>query len=93
MKKSTIVSEVIESTKLPKKDVVLVIDTMLDVITDSLRAGDSVSISGFGSFLLVERKAKELFLPGTTTKVYVAAKRAVRFRPSKRLKETIEEVS
>lgn len=92
MKKSTIISEITEKTNLPKKEVVLVVDTMLDVITTSLKEGDSVSISGFGSFLLVERKPKELYLPGTKNKVYVKAKRAVRFRPSKKLKDLIEEV-
>jgi len=90
LKKSTIINDIIQTTKLPKKDVVTVVDTMLDLITESLKEGESVSLSGFGSFLLVERKPKELYLPGSNEKVYVKAKRAVRFRPSKKLKEAIE---
>ena len=89
LKKSTIANSIAQKYDFSEKKVLDVIDTMLEIITESLVEGDSVAISGFGSFVLEKRKSKTLFLPGTKQKVLVKEKKIVKFRPSKKLKEQI----
>ena len=91
MKKSNLIDEIYRATNYTKKDITLVVDTMFDIIKKCLQEGESVSISKFGSFTLIDRKAKELYIPGTTNKVYVKAKKAVKFKPSIKLKDAVEQ--
>jgi nucleoid DNA-binding protein len=90
MKKSNLIDEIYKTTDFTKKDITLVVDTMFDIIKKCLQDGEAVSISKFGSFVLTDRRAKELYIPGTTNKVYVKAKRAVKFKPSIKLKDAVE---
>ena len=91
MKKSVLINEVSEKTGLSRKETELVINTMLDTIVDSLKHKEAVSFLGFGSFEPVKKNAREIYIPGTTTKVQVAEKYGVRFKPGKTLKKQIQE--
>lgn len=91
MKKSMLIQEIAEKTGLPKSEVEVVINSMLESIVDVLKAREAVSFIGFGSFVPVKKNAREIYIPGTTKKVQVEEKYSVRFKPSKKLKTTIEE--
>ncbi len=91
MKKSMLVQQIAEKTALPKSEVEIIINTMLDVITDALKNREAVSFIGFGSFVPVKKNSREIYIPGTTKKVKVQEKYGIRFRPSKKLKMIIEE--
>ncbi len=91
MKKSMLVAEIAEKTGLPKGEVEVIINSMLDSITDALKAREAVSFIGFGSFVPVKKNAREIYIPGTTNKVKVEEKYGVRFKPSKKLKSIIEQ--
>ena len=90
MKKTTIISEIQAKTNFPYKDIENVVNTTLQVILDCLKEGESVSIYGFGSFKIYKRKAKEVYVPGTKNKVLLKEKNAVKFIPSNKLKELVE---
>ncbi|NPA28112.1 MAG: HU family DNA-binding protein [Epsilonproteobacteria bacterium] len=90
MKKSMLVQQIAQKTGLPKSEVEIIINTMLDTITESLKAREAVSFIGFGSFVPVKKNAREIYIPGTTTKVKVEEKYGVRFKPSKKLKAILE---
>jgi len=92
MKKSTMINKIYQDTDMPESDIELVVNAALEIITDTLKSGDSVSLYGFGSFSLVKRKAKELYVPGTQTKIKVPEKRAIKFTPSNKLKSYIETI-
>ncbi len=91
MKKSVLINEVAEKTGLPRKETELVINTMLDTIVDALKNKEPVSFLGFGSFEPVKKNARDIYIPGTTTKVHVEEKYGVRFKPGKTLKKKIQE--
>ncbi|MBT3368817.1 MAG: HU family DNA-binding protein, partial [Nitrospina sp.] len=52
--------------------------------------GDSVSLIGFGSFKVVDRAAREGRNPSTGEKIQIPASKAVKFTPSKVLKERVQ---
>ncbi len=58
-------------------------------ITESLRRGEKVNFSGFGSFEVKERKARKGRNPKTGEEVAIPPKRRVKFNPSKRLKNIL----
>ncbi|NPA50398.1 MAG: HU family DNA-binding protein [Epsilonproteobacteria bacterium] len=89
MKKSVLIAEVAKKTGLPKKETELVVNTMLDIIVDTLKKKEPVSFLGFGSFEPVKKNPRDIYIPGTTKKVHVEAKYGVRFKPGKTLKEII----
>ena len=66
------------------------LDCMIDAITKSLKKGRSVSLSGFGTFSLVQRQARTGRNPRTGLPIQIQASKTVRFKPSKELKETFD---
>ncbi len=93
MKKSVLITEVAKKTGISREETELVINTLLDSIVDSLKNKEAVSFLGFGTFEPVVKNAREIYIPGTTTKVQVAQKNGVRFKPGKTLKKAIQEES
>lgn len=91
MKKSMLINDIADKTGIPKSEVEVIINSMLDSITDALKAREAVSFIGFGSFVPVKKNAREIYIPGTTKKVQVEEKYGIRFKPSKKLKSVIEE--
>lgn len=60
MLKRDLVDEVSNRTMLNRREVKLVLNTIIDVIEDALREGKKVKISGFGSFSLVRRRGRRV---------------------------------
>ena len=64
-------------------------DSLFAIIKAALQKGDAVTISGFGSFKVVERKARKGRNPRTGEEIQILASRAVKFTPGKALKESV----
>jgi DNA-binding protein HU-beta len=64
-------------------------DGLFTLLAETLKKGDSVAISGFGSFKVVERKARKGRNPRTGEEIRIPASKAVKFTPGKALKERL----
>jgi nucleoid DNA-binding protein len=91
MKKSMLIQELVKNHNLSNKEMELIINDFFDIIIRSLRNKEPVSLIGFGSFVPVKRKEREVYLPGTTTKVKIKSKYGIKFRPSKKLQKLLEQ--
>ena len=89
MTKAELVDEVSKNSDLNKKDAEVIVQTVLDSIVDSLKAGEKVELRGFGSFRLRSRASRQGRNPKTGEKVFVPAKRVPYFKPGKELKVLI----
>jgi len=89
MTKAERVDEVSKNSDLNKKDAEVIVQTVLDSIVDSLKAGEKVELRGFGSFRLRNRASRQGRNPKTGEKVFVPAKRVPYFKPGKELKALI----
>ena len=89
MTKSDLIAQVAEQTSLTKKDSAAAIDAVFASITAALTQGDGLSITGFGSFAISDRAAKEGRNPKTGEKMAIAASKAVKFKPGKALKDSV----
>jgi nucleoid DNA-binding protein len=76
--------------ELTQQDVLEVIQTLIEEITDSLAQGDTVVMRNFGAFQVREMKAKIGRNPKDPEKdVPIPARAAVKFKPGKEMKEKV----
>lgn len=88
--KDALVNSISTKSELSKKDVETVIDTMVEEITNSLRAGDKVTLTGFGTFKVSNRAAREGINPQTKAKIQIPAMTVPKFTAGKALKEAVK---
>ena len=91
MTKADLVEEVSRITELTRKDSEVIVDQLFDSVIKALKAGDKLEVRGFGSFRVRQRNARVGRNPKTGEKVEVPAKRVPYFKPSKELKDLIND--
>lgn len=85
-----IVTLISEQARIPKQKAEVILNAVFDFgIVKQLEEGKTVSISGFGKFLPVERAARVGRNPQTGEELQIEEKTAIRFKPSSKLKSKI----
>ena len=87
--KADLIEEVLRITELPRKESETIVETIFDSIIQSLQQGQKIEIRGFGSFRTRERRGRVGRNPKTGAKVEVPAKKIPFFKPSKELKDFV----
>src|SRR5215813_3158488 len=87
--KADLIEEVLRITELPRKESETIVETIFDSIIASLQKGDKIEIRGFGSFRTRPRRGRVGRNPKTGEKVEVPAKKIPFFKPSKELKDFV----
>ncbi len=90
MNKVELTEEVSGKTGLTKRTSREAIDAIISAITDSLTREEKVTLVGFGTFQVMERKARKGVNPQTGQTIEIPTKRVPKFRPGKSLREVIE---
>lgn len=90
MTKNDLVDIVARKAHLTKKAARESVDVLLDEVIRSLKKGEKVVLSGFGTFKVVSVKDKPVIVPGTGERKVVKAHRAARFTPGKPLKKIVK---
>jgi len=91
MTKAELIDEVSRVVELTRKESEVIVEAVFESIVRSLRTGDKIEIRGFGSFRTRERQARIGRNPKTGARVEVPAKRIPYFKPSKELKDLVNE--
>jgi integration host factor subunit beta len=91
MTKADLIEEVSRLAELTRKDSEVIVETIFDSIVRSLHVGDKIEIRGFGSFRTRQRKPRVGRNPKTGDRVEVPAKKIPFFKPSKELKDLVNE--
>jgi len=86
MNKSDLVSAIADHSGLSKADAARALEATTSTITGALAKGDSVAITGFGSFLVRARAARSGRNPQTGATIQIKASNAPAFKASKVLK-------
>lgn len=81
MNKRQLIDAIADTTSVSKKDVTTVLDVALDLIQETVAAGERVAFTGFGSFDLSHRAARTAKNPSTGADVPVAESWKPRFKP------------
>jgi DNA-binding protein HU-beta len=89
MNKNDLVDAVSERTGLAKSDAARAVEAVLGTITDALAKGETVALSGFGSFVTKARAARTGRNPRTGESIAIPASRAPTFKAGKGLKDAL----
>ena len=88
--KDTLVQSIVDKTELSKRDIEGVIEAMIDAITNELRQGNKVTLTGFGTFKPSPRAARVGINPQTKAKINIPAMTVPKFTAGKTLKEAVK---
>jgi len=89
--KKDLVGKIASDARLTRTQATRALDAFLEGIQSSLMRGDRVTISGFGTFGVSQRKARRVRNPQSGSAIVIAAKRVPRFAPGVELKSAIEQ--
>ena len=90
MQKTDVVKSVADRANVSQKEAKQVIDAALDIITESLKGGEKVTLTGFGTFEVRQRQEREGVNPQTRQKIKIAATKTPGFSASSTLKEAVK---
>ena len=83
MTKIEIVREIASKTGLEKKDVLVIVESLMETIKTSMTNGEEVFLRGFGSFIIKHRANKTARNISKNTTIIIPAHDIPAFRPSK----------
>ena len=89
MTKSELINVVAAKTDTTKKNAEAAVNAMLEAITDALVGGEKVSLVGFGTFEVRDRKEKQVINPQTKEKMIAPASKAPAFKAGQALKSAV----
>ena len=89
MTKADLVVDVMRLGDLTRTDAETIVETIFDAVVGALRSGDKIEIRGFGSFRTRQRNPRIGRNPKTGARVEVPAKRVPYFKPSKDLRDLV----
>jgi nucleoid DNA-binding protein len=89
MNKSDLINEVAKVVS-SKKEAQEAVDCVFASITNAMKTGDPATLVGFGTFKVVDRKARKGRNPQTGAEIDIKASKAPKFTPGKALKEAVK---
>ena len=89
MTKNELARELADDFELPRRQLIEIVEAMLERITQVLKSGDKVQLTPFGQFKVRDRPARVARNPQTGAPVNVPAKRVLKFIAGRALKEAV----
>jgi DNA-binding protein HU-beta len=89
MTKAELIAGIAKQTGLTKADAERALNAFFDLSKSAIKKEGKLPLAGFGTFVVVERRARTGRNPQTGAPLKIKASKAVRFRPGKELKETL----
>ena len=87
MNKSELINALSEETAFSKKDVSRVLDSFTRIVERTLKRGEKVAMTGFGSFWISKRPARNGINPATKERIKLPEVNVPRFKAGKNLRE------
>lgn len=90
MNRQDLVGKIAAEAGVTKKAANIALNAVIDGITLALERGDKVSLVGFGTFKVNQRKARTGVNPQTKAKIQIPARKVPVFKAGKKLKEAVK---
>jgi len=89
MTKAELISAVAREAKITKVAAAQAIDSITGTITKDLKKAGKITLTGFGTFSVANRKARTGRTPRTGQEIRIPASKAPKFTPGKALREAV----
>ena len=90
MNKADLVNALAKEAEISKKTAEVALNTFMHSVMKALKKGDTVVLTGFGTFSTMKRKARMGRNPQTGAEIKIPAKTAPKFKPGKALKDAVK---
>ncbi|MDM5155909.1 HU family DNA-binding protein [Bacillus sp. DX1.1] len=90
MNKTELIKNVAQTAEISQKEATVVVQSVLESITNTLTTGEKVQLIGFGTFEVRERAARTGRNPQTGEEMQIAASKVPAFKAGKELKEAVK---
>ena len=91
MTKTEFIAEVATKLKVSKAQAEDLVKAFLETVEETLVKGDKLQLTGFGTFEVVERAAREGRNPKDGSPLHIDASKSPKFKPGKSLKNLVNE--
>jgi DNA-binding protein HU-beta len=89
MKKKDLVAAIAEATGLSKKDSEKAVEAFLETVKNEIKAGNKVSLLGFGNFEPKTNSARKGINPSTKETIDIKESKSVKFKVGKAFKDSL----
>ena len=94
MNKNQLIENLAAKLGTPRSEAEKILNTFVDIITESLKRDEEINITGFGQFSVSKRAPREGVNPqNPTERIQIGAVRTPKFRAGKSLKDAVREGS
>lgn len=90
MNKEDLVKQIAEKSQLTKENANKAVDALIQTITESLKKGEPVALTGFGTFKVTQREERQGRNPRTGAAITIAAATVPSFTAGKTFKEAVK---
>jgi integration host factor subunit alpha len=91
MTKVYVIETIYEKLDLPRKEVGRVVESVFDIIKETLQQEGKLMVSGFGDFIIRNKKARRGRNPKTGSDMVISPRRIVTFKPSPMFKASLNQ--
>ncbi len=89
MTKIDIIQNVYDKLGLSKKDAARIVESVFDIMKEQLEKGEKIKISGFGNFVVKEKKARRGRNPQTGSEIEISPRKVLTFKSSQVLRKAL----
>ena len=89
MTKAEIIEQIYEKVGFSKKESAEIVELVFDTMKETLERGEKIKISGFGNFVVRQKRPRIGRNPQTGQEIEITARRVLTFRPSQVLKSAL----
>ncbi len=89
MNKAELIAKISEKAEVSKAQAEKLLNATLTSINEGLTSDGNLTLVGFGTFQVVERAARKGRNPQTGKSIKIPAKKVVKFKPGKNLKDAV----
>ncbi len=90
MTKADLADKIYEKVGLSKKEAVEIMEILFDSMKNILSEGESIKVTGFGTFLVRKKSARKGRNPKTGLELQISQRKVVTFKPSLQFKAIVE---
>jgi DNA-binding protein HU-beta len=90
MTKAELIAQVAGEAQIRKVDAEKAVNSLIKIISGTLKSQGRLALAGFGTFMVAQRKAREGRNPQTGSPIKIPATKVVKFKPGKQLKDTVK---
>jgi integration host factor subunit alpha len=89
MTKADIIEQIYEKVGFSKKESAEIVELVFDTMKETLEKGEKIKISGFGNFVVRQKRPRIGRNPQTGEEIEISARKVMTFRPSQVLKSAL----